>query len=62
MPTRTHVFRSLIQRLSGTSNHGADEAETVFRTFGENVEKRLRGTAGKTRRAPRRPAKRGTSQ
>lgn len=62
MPTRTHVFRSLIQRLSGAGGHGADNAETVFRTFGENVEKRLRETAGKTRRAPRRTAKRRTSQ
>lgn len=62
MPTRTHVFRSLIQRLSGTRDYSADNAETVFRAFGENVEKRLRETAGKTRRTPRRTVKRGTSQ
>lgn len=62
MPKRTHVLTSLIHRLSGAPESVGNDAETVFRTFGENVEKRLRPPAGKPRRAPRRPASREASR
>lgn len=62
MPKRTHVLKSLIQRLSGVSEGAGNDAETIFRAFGENVEKRLRPPASKAGRAPRRRLKRGSVQ
>lgn len=54
MPTRTRVFKSLIHRLSGRPVSDPLDAETVFRAFGESVEKRVRMGTGKGRRPSRR--------
>jgi len=62
MPTRTHILKSLIRRLSGASESAGNDAETIFRTFGETVQKRLLTPAGKTRSAPRRRPGRETSR